>query len=177
MIRVMNESESLRGRDSLGVGLCQCQCELLRSSGQMGCRSCKDSDFHGGMCQVTFFLSMENALSHGHAAGMNGRLGTISTKTSKLHDALSALTRVVQLEPEEHEAWANVAAVHMRNKNPAETYTALQEVCHCEAFAGKTSCTCFQNKMHSLFPCSWQSLKHFRCNWRVWTSKLYACLD
>jgi Flp pilus assembly protein TadD len=48
-------------------------------------------------------------------------------------DALRAFSRVVQLEPEEHEAWANVAAVHMHNKNPAEAYPALQEVrllCH-----------------------------------------------
>ena len=51
-------------------------------------------------------------------------------QTSKWEDALGAFTRVVQLEPEEHEAWANVAAVHMRNKNPAEAYPALQEVSH-----------------------------------------------
>jgi hypothetical protein len=33
------------------------------------------------------------------------------------------------------------------------------------------------NKMRSLFPRTPQSLKHFRNNWRVWTSKLYVCLD
>jgi Tetratricopeptide repeat len=71
------------------------------------------------------------------------RLGTISMKTSKWDAALGACTRVVQLEPEEHEAWANVAAVHMRNKNPAEAYPALQEVCHCKVFDGKTSWPCF----------------------------------
>ncbi|CAB9523205.1 repeat protein 27 [Seminavis robusta] len=76
------------------------------------------------------------------------RLGTISMRTAQWEDALRAFSRVVQLEPEEHEAWANVAAVHIRNKNPAEAYPALQE-----------------------------SLKHFRNNWRVWSSKLYVCLD
>lgn len=76
------------------------------------------------------------------------RLGTISMQLCRWDTAFRAFSRVVQLEPEEHEAWANVAAIHMRNKNPAEAYPALQE-----------------------------SLKHFRANWRVWTSKLYVCLD
>jgi hypothetical protein len=33
------------------------------------------------------------------------------------------------------------------------------------------------NRMRSLFSRNRQSLKYFRNNWRVWTSKLYVCLD
>jgi tetratricopeptide (TPR) repeat protein len=69
------------------------------------------------------------------------RLGTISMQTSKWDDALGAFTRVVQLEPEEHEAWANVAAVHMRNKNPSSAYPALQEVSDCALSDDATSCS------------------------------------
>lgn len=56
------------------------------------------------------------------------RLGTINMQLHKWDNALRAFSRVVQLEPEEHEAWANVAAIHMRNKNPSEAYPALNEV-------------------------------------------------
>ena len=56
------------------------------------------------------------------------RLGTINMQLDKWDNALRAFSRVVQLEPEEHEAWANVAAIHMRNKNPTEAYPALNEV-------------------------------------------------
>jgi len=64
------------------------------------------------------------------------------------HGALIAFTEVVQQHPEEAEAWANVAAIHMRNKHCREAYPALLE-----------------------------SLKYDRNNWRVWVSKLYTCLD
>jgi len=57
------------------------------------------------------------------------RLGTISMQLDQWDDALEAFSRVVQLEPEEHEAWANVAAIHMRNKSPKDAYPALVEVC------------------------------------------------
>ena len=42
--------------------------------------------------------------------------------------ALVAFTEVVQQQPDEHEAWANVAAVHMHNRNAALAYPALVEV-------------------------------------------------
>ena len=42
--------------------------------------------------------------------------------------ALQAFTEVVQQEPEEGDAWANVAAIHMHRKNSAEAYPALVEV-------------------------------------------------
>jgi hypothetical protein len=42
--------------------------------------------------------------------------------------ALNAFSEVVQQEPEEAEAWANVAAVHMHNRMPAQAYPALNEV-------------------------------------------------
>lgn len=63
-------------------------------------------------------------------------------------DAFEAFSQVVQQQPEEAEAWANVAAIHMHNKNPVAAYPALNE-----------------------------SLKQNRNNWRVWVSKLYTCLD
>ena len=56
------------------------------------------------------------------------RLGTISMQLEDWDQALTSFTQVVQQEPEEAEAWANVAAVHMRNKNPTEAYPALVEV-------------------------------------------------
>merc|ERR1719330_810280 len=62
--------------------------------------------------------------------------------------ALHCFSQVVQQEPEEADAWSNVAAIHMHNRNPSEAYPAIVE-----------------------------SLKLNRNNWRVWTSKLYTCMD
>ena len=76
------------------------------------------------------------------------RLGTISMQLKDWTMALSAFTEVVQQEPQEADAWANIAAVHMHNKSPLEAYPALNE-----------------------------SLKYSRNNWRVWISKLYTCID
>jgi tetratricopeptide (TPR) repeat protein len=67
---------------------------------------------------------------------------------SRWQQALRAFSEVVLQRPEEAEAWANIAAVHMHNKSPVEAYPALNE-----------------------------SLKYQRSNWRVWISKLYTCLD
>ncbi|KAL9191303.1 hypothetical protein ACHAXT_001009 [Thalassiosira profunda] len=76
------------------------------------------------------------------------RVGTIGMQLQEWDTALKAFTEVVQQEPEEGDAWANVAAIHMHRKNPAEAYPALLE-----------------------------SLKQNRNNWRVWVSKLYTCID
>jgi len=76
------------------------------------------------------------------------RVGTIGMQLREWDTALRAFSEVVQQEPEEGDAWANVAAIHMHNKNPAEAYPALLE-----------------------------SLKQNRNNWRVWATKLYACID
>ena len=76
------------------------------------------------------------------------RLGTISMRLKDWKTALKSFTEVVEQEPEEADAWANVAAVHMHNRNPKAAYPALVE-----------------------------SLKINRNNWRVWFSKLYTCLD
>mmetsp|Transcript_26509 Transcript_26509/g.50273 ORF Transcript_26509/g.50273 Transcript_26509/m.50273 type:complete len:1111 (+) Transcript_26509:114-3446(+) len=76
------------------------------------------------------------------------RVGTISMQLSEWDTALKAFTEVVQQEPEEGDAWANVAAVHMHNRRAEEAYPALIE-----------------------------SLKQNRNNWRVWVSKLYTCID
>jgi tetratricopeptide (TPR) repeat protein len=76
------------------------------------------------------------------------RVGTICMHLGDWDGALTAFSEVVQQQPEEAEAWANVAAVHMRNKRPTEAYPALVE-----------------------------SLKQNRNNWRIWVSKLYTCLD
>lgn len=76
------------------------------------------------------------------------RTGTISMQLQDWDEALISFSNVVQQEPEESDAWANVAAVHLHNKRPLEAYPALNE-----------------------------SLKFNRNNWRVWTTKLYTCLD
>jgi tetratricopeptide (TPR) repeat protein len=76
------------------------------------------------------------------------RLGAISMQIGDWATALEAFSNVVQQEPEEYDAWANVAAVHMKNKCPEEAYPALKE-----------------------------SLKYSRTNWRIWTSQLYTCID
>jgi len=76
------------------------------------------------------------------------RVGTICMQLKDWDGALTAFTEVVLQHPEEAEAWANVAAIHLHNKMPAEAYPALNE-----------------------------SIKYGRSNWRVWVSKLYTCLD
>jgi tetratricopeptide (TPR) repeat protein len=97
----------------------------------------------------TSALNYEKALkTRPLSPGVWFRLGTISMKLGRWERALQAFSEVVQQEPEEADAWANVAAVHMHNKMPAEAYPALNE-----------------------------SLKYSRNNWRVWVSKLYTCLD
>ena len=55
-------------------------------------------------------------------------LGTISMRTKDWGTALKAFSEVVQQEPEEADAWANVAAIHMHNKDPARAFPALNEV-------------------------------------------------
>mmetsp|Transcript_11853 Transcript_11853/g.24470 ORF Transcript_11853/g.24470 Transcript_11853/m.24470 type:complete len:823 (+) Transcript_11853:385-2853(+) len=57
------------------------------------------------------------------------RLGTVCMRLDEWDDALVAFTEVVQQEPEEGDAWANIAAIHMQNKDPASAYPALIEVC------------------------------------------------
>jgi tetratricopeptide (TPR) repeat protein len=56
------------------------------------------------------------------------RVGTICMHLGEWDAALRAFTEVVKQEPEEGDAWANVAAIHTRNKNPTEAYPALVEV-------------------------------------------------
>jgi Tfp pilus assembly protein PilF len=56
------------------------------------------------------------------------RVATISMQVGDWDAALAAFSMVVQQQPDETEAWANIAAVHMRNKHPAEAYPALVEV-------------------------------------------------
>jgi tetratricopeptide (TPR) repeat protein len=56
-------------------------------------------------------------------------LGAVSMRIKDWATALQAFTEVVQQEPEEGDAWANVAAIHMHNKNSGAAYPALNEVC------------------------------------------------
>lgn len=56
------------------------------------------------------------------------KLGTISMRIGEWSMALKAFSEVVQQQPDEAEAWANVAAVHMHEKRPTEAYPALVEV-------------------------------------------------
>jgi tetratricopeptide (TPR) repeat protein len=129
-----------------------------------------------------------------HAPAVWFRLGTISMRLEDWDSALVAFTEVVQQQPDEHEAWANVAAVHMHNRNAALAYPALVEV---RSFATNTFYVCVakQNSptryptntyiicthttivSSSSSSSSSQSLKQNRNNWRVWVSKLYTCLD
>jgi tetratricopeptide (TPR) repeat protein len=82
------------------------------------------------------------------------RVGTICMHLGEWDAALRAFTEVVKQEPEEGDAWANVAAVHMRNKNPTEAYPALVEVSQ----TGTAKCYIFSNKHLSYA----QSLSHSR---------------
>ena len=56
------------------------------------------------------------------------RLGTAAMRLEEWDLALSSFTEVVRQEPEEGDAWANVAAVYMRRRDPAGAYPALVEV-------------------------------------------------
>ena len=56
------------------------------------------------------------------------KLGTISMQLGDWSMALKAFSEVVQQQPDEADAWANVAAVHMHEKRPAGAYPALVEV-------------------------------------------------
>jgi tetratricopeptide (TPR) repeat protein len=56
------------------------------------------------------------------------RLGIISMRLGHWDTALRAFTEVVHQEPEEGDAWGNVAAIHIHNKNSSEAYPALLEV-------------------------------------------------
>lgn len=74
--------------------------------------------------------------------------GTINMKLEEWDVSLKAFSEVVQQEPEEGEAWANIAAIHMKKYQPEKAYPALVE-----------------------------ALKQNRSNWRMWWSKLFVCLD
>jgi len=76
------------------------------------------------------------------------RVGTLAMQLKNWDLALSAFSEVVQQQPDEAEGWANVASVHMHNRQPGEAYAALTE-----------------------------ALKQNRNNWRVWENKLFVCLD
>ena len=99
------------------------------------------------------------------------RLGALSMRLEDWDTALRAFTEVVEQEPEEGDAWANVAAIHMHNKNPGEAYPALNEV---------SKHTIFKVNEYFSFLTLFlllQSIKLNRNNWRVWVSKVYSCMD
>lgn len=70
------------------------------------------------------------------------RLGTISMQVGDWDAALRAFSEVVQQQPDESEAWANVAAVHQHEKRPAEAYPALVEVSFAVGFVFLASQQC-----------------------------------
>ena len=105
------------------------------------------------------------------------RLGTIAMQLKNWDVALRAFTEVVQQEPEEGDAWANVAAIHMHRCNPAEAYPALIEVSIGSIFAFVCPLTMSFTNIPSQMKTNLQSLKQNRNNWRVWISKLYTCID
>ena len=55
-------------------------------------------------------------------------LGTVCMRIDDWDNALHAFCEVVQQEPEEGDAWANIAAVYMHVKDPAKAYPAIIEV-------------------------------------------------
>jgi tetratricopeptide (TPR) repeat protein len=75
-------------------------------------------------------------------------LGTCSMRLSEWETALAAFSHVVQQIPDEGDAWANLAAIHIHNKAPSQAYPALNE-----------------------------SIKYQRNNWRVWINKMFVCMD
>ena len=48
-------------------------------------------------------------------------------RLNRWEDALAAFSRVVQQDPEQNDAWGNIAAIHMKLKNAASAYAALKE--------------------------------------------------
>jgi len=54
-------------------------------------------------------------------------LGCAAMQLSRWTEALEAFTRVVALEPEDGEAWSNIAAVHMHTGNAQGAHSSLQE--------------------------------------------------
>lgn len=70
------------------------------------------SNFLVDICIVVTFMKSSNTLTASYFQDI----------------ALRAFTEVVQQQPDEGDAWANVAAVHMYRKNPEKAYHALQEV-------------------------------------------------
>jgi tetratricopeptide (TPR) repeat protein len=56
------------------------------------------------------------------------RVGTLAMQLKDWTLALSAFSEVVQQNPDEAEGWANVAAIHMHNRQAGEAYAALAEV-------------------------------------------------
>jgi tetratricopeptide (TPR) repeat protein len=103
------------------------------------------------------------------------RVGTISMQLKEWDTALRAFTEVVQQQPDEGDAWANVAAVYMYRRNPEKAYPALQEVRLC-VHKKVRHLAYFYSKLNHI-RCTTQSLKQNRNNWRVWVSKLYICID
>jgi tetratricopeptide (TPR) repeat protein len=75
-------------------------------------------------------------------------LGNVSMRLGEYDTGKVAFSNVVQQVPDEGDAWANLAAIHIHMKEPAQAYPALLE-----------------------------SLKYARHNWRVWINKMFVCMD
>ena len=54
-------------------------------------------------------------------------MGCAAMQIEDWETALAAFSRVVSIEPEDGEAWCNIAAVHMHNARPQEAHVSLQE--------------------------------------------------
>lgn len=75
-------------------------------------------------------------------------LGSASLKARELGKSLDSYTRAVQLDPDDGEAWNNIAAIHMMKNRSKEAYTAFGE-----------------------------ALKYRRSSWQMWENYAHVALD
>ena len=54
-------------------------------------------------------------------------LGVLGMRTSNWNLGLNSFTRVVQLDPDNAEAWGNIGSIHMTRKHFAEAFSVFQE--------------------------------------------------
>ncbi|KAG0250795.1 hypothetical protein BG011_008075 [Mortierella polycephala] len=75
-------------------------------------------------------------------------LGCIGMQLEEFDVAIEAFTRVVSIDPDNGEAWNNMAAIYMRNNNNLDAQHALR-----------------------------QALKEKRGSWKIWSNYMYCSMD
>eukprot|EP01114_Cavostelium_apophysatum_P020915 TRINITY_DN7150_c0_g1_i1.p1 TRINITY_DN7150_c0_g1~~TRINITY_DN7150_c0_g1_i1.p1 ORF type:complete len:399 (+),score=122.42 TRINITY_DN7150_c0_g1_i1:1246-2442(+) len=74
--------------------------------------------------------------------------GCAAMKIQQWDKAINAFARCVQIEPEEAEAWNNMASCYIQQRKKREAFRALQE-----------------------------GLRHMRNNWRIWQNFMFVSVD